>query len=154
MPVIRRVSKLAVVEVAATVSTDLTSAEVVPIARLSVNVVNIIRVPSSVNPEVPVPPPSDPQINPPLASVSIVSQLTKVGTLIPPPEIIKPPEMVEVAEPVTLKLAVSTVPVAKRPPTVVVPTMVEEAVAKKPPEELSLNIVVEASFVTKNGSPV
>ena len=46
-----RFRRLAVVEVAATVRTERTSAEVVPTARLSVRVCNRTRVPSSWNPE-------------------------------------------------------------------------------------------------------
>jgi hypothetical protein len=50
-PVMRRVRRLEVEEVAATVRTDLTSAVVVPIATLSVMVCSLTNVPSSCQPD-------------------------------------------------------------------------------------------------------
>ena len=83
-----KVSMFAVVEVAPIVTTDLTSAVVVPIATLSVWVVRRTSVPSSVHPwfvsE------SVPQIRFPLLSVSIVLQLVMVDTVSPPAGINSP----------------------------------------------------------------
>jgi hypothetical protein len=69
-PVIRRVKRFAVVEVAPTVRTLLTSAEVVTIATLSVCVSSLTSVPSSVQPTLAAPPPSAPHWMFPEASVS------------------------------------------------------------------------------------
>jgi hypothetical protein len=96
----RRVSKFAVVEVAPTVRTLLTSAEVVPMETLSVLVVSLTKVPSSLQPDIFPVSASAPQTIFPEASVSKVEaplQLRIVPIWIPPAETMTPPAREEVA---------------------------------------------------------
>ena len=91
---------MAVVEVAATVRTERTSAEVVPIETLSLSVVSLTKVPSSVQPDgVPPELSSVPQIRLPEESVCrrlVAPEQLRVEILAPPPEITRPEARVEV----------------------------------------------------------
>lgn len=98
-----RVSKFDAVEVAPIVRTERTSAEVVPMATLSVTVCNLTRVPSSCHPET-LEAFTAPQITLPEESVFRafeLEQLWIVEILKPPPETISPFSIVEVAPPAT-----------------------------------------------------
>jgi hypothetical protein len=90
------------VVVAPTVRTLLTSAEVVPIATLSVWVVSLTNVPSSVQPEAPPPESSVSQMMFPDASVArarVLLQLSTVDSCTPPALTSIPPAKVEVPVP-------------------------------------------------------
>ena len=95
----RRLRRFAVVEVAATVRTALTSAEVVPTATLSVSVWRRTKVPSSWNPETLEAEIAE-QKTLPEASVVRAEEEEQVGMVeiwMPPPATISPEARVEVA---------------------------------------------------------
>jgi hypothetical protein len=99
-PVIRRVRRFAVVEVAPMVRTDLTSAEVVPMDTLSVWVINLTNVPSSVQPDMFPVSASVPQTMFPEESVSRVEAPLqfKIVDILSPPAATSNPLRVLVAE--------------------------------------------------------
>ena len=94
-----RVKRLEVVEVAATVNTERTSAEVVPIAMLSVKVWRRTRIPSSWKPETLEAEIAEQRMLPE-ASVVRAEEEEQVGMVviwIPPPATMSPEARVEVA---------------------------------------------------------
>ena len=93
-----RVKRLEVVEVAATVNTERTSAEVVPKATLSVKVWRRTKVPSSWKPDrfcVEVPQSMLPEES--VVRAEVPEQVWMVEILMSPPETIRPEARVEVA---------------------------------------------------------